>query len=327
MGPALPAPWDLPAPWTRCPLRAALFPSAAAGAATGGNRKPMRSPGWLARAALLALLAPPARGQLVTENAGILSPETPLLRQSLSWFESRNLSELRLTSQLLFAPSPTRELKLGVPLLARDLRLAQGTQEELRGLGDASLRFKQSLWQRDDVMESTRWALLAELGAPTGQDDAEADGEPLPRRLQLGTGDWSLGAGSAYTWIRDRQRFSAELFHRHRTRHDGLQLGASSEANLAYWYRLSPAQFPAHRLVGETRGVLELLSTYRFASATDAGRGDDDGLISWLAPGIQYFPGSRALFEAGFQVPLYQDLDDALGRRKWAATLTLKLLF
>jgi hypothetical protein len=285
---------------------------------------------WVRGAGLLLPTAY-ASAQIVTENAGIVSPEAPILRESVSFFDSENLKETRWTSQFIFALDTTRELKLSLPLVSREstVQLTGGGEEtsDLFGLGDASIRFKQSLWQRDDIMESTRWAFLTELGVPTGDDDAEENGTPIPPRLQLGTGDWSFGVGSAFTTIRDRQRFSVEAFYRYRTRHEDVQLGPSTDLNLAYWYRLSPAAFRPEEETTEVRGVLELLSSYRFASEVGNDTQDDSGTLVWLAPGIQIYPGTSVLFEANVQVPLYQDLDDALGDRHWAASLVIKFLF
>jgi hypothetical protein len=282
-------------------------------------------------AAMLLALASIARAQIVTENAGVLSPETPVLRESLSVFESENLDEVRVSNQLIYSVDTKREFKLTLPFLSRDVDFAGvgGTPEDdrIQGIGDISLRFKQSLWQVDDVMESTRWALLAEVGAPTGKDDGEEHGALLPPRLQLGTGDWSLGFGSAFTLIRDRQRASIEALFRYRTPNDDIRLGESLDLNLAYWYRLQPAAFDPDRYTTEVRGVIELLSSYRWPSEISGTTADDDGAIVWLAPGIQIYPGTDVLLEANVQIPLYQDLDDAVGHREWAAAFVLKFLF
>ncbi len=277
------------------------------------------------------MLASRADAQIVTENAGIVSPEAPILRESFSLFSSEDLWETRWTSQFIFALDPTRELKLALPVVSHESTFRQSlgteTTADLFGLGDTSIRFKQSLWQVDEVMESTRWALLTELGVPTGDDGATESGERVPRRMQLGTGDWSFGLGSAYTLIRDRHRFSVEGIYRHRTRHEGVQFGSAGDINLAYWYRLNPAIFRAGKETTEVRGVLELLSSYRFASEVGDATQDDDGTLVWFAPGIQIYPGTSVLFEANVQIPLYQDLDDALGDRRWAASLVVKFLF
>lgn len=280
----------------------------------------------------MTALAAPAAAQIVTENAGVLSPVTPLLRESVTYFGAHHLDEIRWSHQLTFALDTSRELKLTVPTLWRraELEAPAGRREmdELLGLADASLRFKQSLFQVDDVMESTRWAALAEVTAPTGEDDHEAHGIRLPRRLQLGQGDWSVGAGTAVTVIRDRHRFSVEGFFRHRTRHEGIRLGQSADLNLAYWYRLIPGRFtPADAAPIELRGVIELLTAYRWRSRVGEHGADDEGVITWLAPGLQLYPSKKVLFEANVQVPLYQDLDDALGHRNIAASLVVKFLF
>lgn len=275
------------------------------------------------------LLAAPSAAQIVTENAGVVSPELTILRELASVERSENLDEVRWSHQLLWAPDRANEFRLTVPLVWREARFdAPGgeLESDAHGLGDVALRFKHALRRADGVMRSTRWGLLLELGAPTGAHDQRVSGVEVPRALQLGSGDWSFGAGSALTWIRDRQRASLEAFYRHRTRHDGLQLGATAELNAAWWYRLSPAVFQADS-GPEIRGVLELLSSHTFASEVGGSAADDDGGIVWLAPGIHFYPATNVLLEANVQFPLFQDLDDALGERRWSAHLVLKLLF
>jgi hypothetical protein len=276
------------------------------------------------------LCAELASAQVVTENAGVTSPELTILREVATVSRSENLDELRWSHQLLFAPDRANELRLTLPVVWREARF-EGAGGELEshehGLGDASVRFKRALARSDDVMRSRRWALLLELGAPTGDDDAKEEGVRLPRTLQLGTGDWSLGAGSAYTWIDDRQRVSLEAFYRHRTRHEGIQLGATAELNAAYWYRFVPAAFGTHDSGPEIRGVLELLGSHTFASEVGDDSADDEGGIVWLAPGIHVYPAASVLLEANVQLPLFQDLDDDLGDRHWSANVVLKLLF
>ena len=291
----------------------------------------MRFPPRASAGALAALaVAAPASAQIVTENAGVISPELTVLREVAGVSRSANLDEVRWTHQLLFAPDRFHEFRLDLPLVWRRARFDSPggeSESEALGLGDIALRFKQALWRADDVMRSQRWALLAELGAPTGEHDAEEDGVPVPRTLQLGTGDWSLGAGSAYTWIRDRARLSLEGFYRYRTRHDGLRLGASVDLNTAFWYRLSPVVFAAGDERPEIRAVLELLASHAFSSEVGDDHADDDGSLVWLAPGIHFYPRTNLLFEANVQLPLYQDIEDALGDRRWSANLVVKFLF
>ena len=271
-----------------------------------------------------AALGGTGRAQVVTENAGVASPELPALREALSFRDSRQVDEVRFDTQIIWSPVPTFETRTTVPLLWRDIG-----DNDLDGLGDVAMRCKQSLWQEDDVLRSTRFAALYELSLPTGDDDGrDAAGATLPPKLQLGSGTLGIGGGAAFTFIHDRHRFASELFYRHTLSHDGFDLGDRLQGNFAYWYRLSPGRFgeAPERDPLEVRGVLELLTNYRFESQGTIGL-DDQGTEVWLAPGLQLFGRGRVLFEGSFQFPLYQDIDDAFGRREWAAIIAIKILF
>ena len=147
--------------------------------------------------ALLLALLRPASAQITTENAGVIPPGTPILRESLSYFDSEDLDEVRWSNQVVFAFDPTREIKLDVPVLRRDVIFAGTSGEEhdsLSGLGDVSLRFKRSLLRKNEIMASTRLALLAEVEAPTGERERERHDDPEEptarhRRLDAGRRD------------------------------------------------------------------------------------------------------------------------------------------
>jgi hypothetical protein len=275
------------------------------------------------------LLASAARAQIVTENAGVVSPELTIVREQLGLARAENLDEVCWSHHLVVAPDRANELRLTVPVVWRTARFegAGGAEEaHLAGLGDVTLRYKRALARADEVMASERWALLLELGAPTGESDATAGGSSVPRALQLGGGGWTLGAGGAATWVQDRRRVSVEAFYRHRTRHDGVQLGASADLFAAWWYRIRPVTFAPGQAGAELRAVLELLGRHQFPGEEGSETLDDDGSIVWLAPGVHWYPRTNLLFEANVQVPLVQDIDDALGERRWSANLVVKFL-
>jgi len=283
-------------------------------------------------ATMLALVAS-ASAQIVTENAGVISPETPTFREVFNFEETENLLDLRLNHQLLVGLDRKTELRLTVPtiitrqVIYRDQFGRQKTAE-FAGLGDTSLRLKRSLYQVDGVMQSTRWAVLAELVAPTGDDDQSADGLRLARKLQPGTGSWGYGVGGAFTWIQDRHRFSTDAYYRHSSRHDGFRPGSSLHFDFAYWYRIFPEQHPPPgEEVSEVRGVLELLNEYRFESQVGSAGAGDQGYLMWVAPGIQIYPWRDVLFELSFQLPAFQTIDDALGDRRWRFLVAVKFLF
>jgi len=273
-----------------------------------------------------------ASAQILTENAGVTSPETPTVREYFTYFESENLTDVRLNHQLFLGLNPRTELRLTIPTIIHRRAtfpgfLGANDSKSMTGLGDVSLRLKYSLSQTDEVMASTRWALLAELVTPTGNDDQKHYGASVQRRLQLGSGGWGFGIGTAYSVIRDRHRFSTDLYFRHRTRHDGERMGPSVDWNLAYWYRLSPAQHDPENETTEVRGVFEILSSYRFEGRVGDRGADDQGLQVWVAPGIQVYPRRDVLLEASVQIPVIDHVDDSLGDRRWAFLFAIKFLF
>lgn len=295
----------------------------------GGEAPAMRT---MAGALLLASIPSFVWGQILTENAGVISPEAPILRESLSSLWAKHLHELRWNNQLIAGLTPKIEGNLNLPVVYRDVefRLPGGSHESHDdfGLGDLSLRGKLSLYQADEVMASTRWAVLAETIAPTGDDDENDRGIRVPRRLQLGLGSWGFGGGSAFTVIRDRHRASVEVFYRHRLPHEGVKLGDEVSWNVAYWHRLHPASFdPEKEEELEVRGVVELLSTYRFLDRGAAVGSAEEGLLIWAAPGLQFYPWKNLLFEGSILFPVAQTLRDDAGRREFAALFAVKLLF
>jgi hypothetical protein len=272
--------------------------------------------------------APPAYAQIVTENAGIISPETPILRESATFLQTDNAKELRWNNQAIIALPWRQEFKLTVPVVFRAVVPPRGDPEgNLFGSGDVSLRFKQSIWQDDDVLASTRLAAIVEATAPTGSDDTKDGGVAFARGLQLGTGAFGFGGGGAFTIIRDRHRLALEVFFRHTLRHDGVRLGETLDWNVAYWFRIEPATFSPDTDDVEVRGVIELLSSYRFQGKVGHNSSHDDGVLLWVAPGVQVYPLIWLLLEANVQLPLYQDIHDGFGRRRFATTVAIKLLF
>ena len=265
------------------------------------------------------------RAQIITENAGVTSPETPELRETFFYLDAEHGREFTWSQQFIYSPVRSDELKLTLPWIDRTL---EGSPDlGVSGLGDATLRWKHAFVRDDDVMRSTRWSGLLEVGAPTG-DRADSDGGvPLPEDVRLSRGDWSAGAGAAFTEIVDRHRFAAETMFRHWTGHDGFQLGDTLDLNLAYWYRIQPGRFETIEGTTEIRGVLELLSTYRFeAESHGAGVGNEGVLVS-IAPGVQVYPRDWLLIEANVQIPIAQTMDDSIGDRNFAAFLGVKVLF
>lgn len=276
----------------------------------------------------MAVMAMPVavRAQIVTENAGVQSPETPVLREAFWFTEAASGQELVWATQAIVSTDRSNEFKLTLPWITRSVEQPSGDLD-LAGFGDVSLRWKHALYRDNDVMRSTRWSSLVELGTPTGSTDATDDGIAIPADLRLSRGAWSLGVGSAFTKIDDRHRFAVDVMYRHRTSHDAFQLGDSVDLDLAYWYRLAPARFEDLEATTEVRGVVEVLSSYRWDNEQDGQRTNDGGSLVWLAPGLQVYPLDWFLLEASVLVPIGQTIDDAFGERHVGAVMSLKFLF
>lgn len=292
------------------------------------------SPGFRAlsslRAALLVALvagiAAPVSAQIITDNAGVQSPQTPLLREGFTFTQSANGEEWAWRQKLYYSTDPANEFQLALPYIGRSVDTSAG-KIDIAGFGDVSLRWKHALVRDDDVMKSTRWSTLLDLTAPTGDTDGNDGDVAVQPDLRISRGDWTFGVGGAFAMIDDRKRFAAEAVYRHSTSHDDFQSGDSVELNLAYWYRISPARFDDVQEATEVRGVLELLSNYHWSSEQDGADTGDDGAIVWLAPGLQVFPRDWLLFEGGVQLPIAQSIDDAYGDRHFGAVFGVTFLF
>lgn len=278
------------------------------GSATGGDNP---------RTVLAALLL-----QIVTENGGTVSVETPILKESLFYSRSARTEELRLGNELLWGVTGNWELDFSAPLSLKQVKFA-GERETLFGPGDASVRSKINFLKDDDVMKSTRVAGLVGLELPTGAHDEDA----FPRKLQLGSGTWDPFFGAVFTAIDDRHRFSVDAIHRWNTTHDGVDVADQTSIDLAYWYRLHPAAFDPAESATEVRGVVELLATVTGVTRAGGRSLRDDGWVVRLAPGLQIYPSQSVLVEFNVQLPIFQDIDDSIGHRDLSALVAVKFLF
>ncbi len=273
-----------------------------------------------------AVATPSAWAQVVTENAGTVSPETPVWQTRLELLKTEHLTDLRIAETLVWAPNTAMDFALTVPIHHRDVE-AGSVESALEGLGDVTLRWKYSIWKVDDVMASTRFSALVGVKFPTGHWEDKDEGIELPRKLQLGTGSFDFYGGPLFTYIQDRHRFAAELIGRYNLERDHFQVQHSFQVGLVYWYRISPAEIKVAGEETEIRGVVELTTTFYGESTLDGDGIGDDGNITWLSPGVQIYPAFWALFEISTQIPIIETVEDARGDRKFGALVTIKFLF
>ena len=159
--------------------------------------------------ALLPFFAGAASAQLVTQNAGTTSPETPIARLQIRGSEWKDYSEYEAKAEFTYGLHPRLEATLSVPLVWKDFQIGKDVVT-LAGLGDASVHMKLNVLKEDAVMTSTRVAVFGGVELPTGNWREDLNGEPLPRKLQLGSGTFDFSIGTAFTYIADRHRVSIE---------------------------------------------------------------------------------------------------------------------
>lgn len=274
----------------------------------------------------VVLLGGTASAQIVTENAGTTSPETPTARFMIRTEYAQRVLDRSLVFESRLGLIPSLEASLKIPFSSKRVEIGE-RNETFTGIGDAELGLKLNVHKHDQVMRSDRVAVFWGVELPTGEHHAEFDGasEPFARKLQLGTGTWDVHVGAAATIIVDRHRFSIDGVARWSSAHDGVQPGPSLRADAAYWFRLFPAVFEPGKAGMELRAVVDLSVMRQFE--TEGEPGDDSGTMVWLAPGLQFYATEAVLFEGNISFPVHDSTRDEFGNRHFAAFLAVKVLF
>ncbi|MBI2919674.1 MAG: transporter [Planctomycetes bacterium] len=281
------------------------------------------------RLSLLAVLmacSSTASAQLVTENAGTTSPETPVARFLIRTSVAQRVVEHAAVAELHYGLRNDIEATLALPYVVKDIQVGE-ERDQTEGLGDVSLGLKINVHKLDGVMSSSRVALFGGVEAPTGDHHAELDGasEPYARKLQIGSGGWDSWLGAAVTVIEDRHRFALDVAGRWNGGHDGVRPGPSARVDAAYWFRLFPAKFEPGAAGAELRLVLDVSVVKRWR--TRGGAGDDSGTTVWVAPGVQFYATTSVLFEGNIAFPVYDSVDDEYGDQRFTAFVAVKFLF
>lgn len=268
----------------------------------------MRHTAW--GLALWLVFSLPSWAQIETANGGVTSPRSPELKTRVMLMRAQNGN--RTTAEVVgtWGLDPKNELRAIVPYVFTD---QLGTSQS--GIGDLYVRYKHSLAQTDGVMSSNRFAVLVDATMPTG----DSDNPGLPPRAQLGMGTPEIGAGLVYSIVRNRHRASAEVGYLQPL---GNGFAGTGRLNVAYWYRLTPAEFPEDDLPVEVRGVVEILSELRGAEF-----GQDAGTLVYLAPGLQIYPSRAFQLEFNVRIPIAQSIRDQMGDRYVGGSLAAKFRF
>ncbi|MEK7467007.1 MAG: transporter [Planctomycetota bacterium] len=276
---------------------------------------------------LLLLITGSASAQLVTENAGTVSPETPLARLVINAAQWRHVDEFSAVGEFHYGFHPRFEGSVSVPFIYRYFEIGNNDDEEIAGFGDVALKGKVVVHKEDGVMTSMRTAVLAGIEFPTGKwDDRIGDAtEPYARKLQLGSGTFDFTLGLAFTYINDRHRIAIDALGRASTSRDNVSPGPVLRVDLAYWFRLFPAVFEPGESGMELRLVVDAWYLHRYHTRGE--KLDDSGDQVWLAPGLQFYATNWLLLEGNAAYALMDTTDDEYGRARWSAFVAVKILF
>ncbi len=205
------------------------------------------------------------------------------------------------------------DLMVGIPVVHKRMAFTkEGQRQELTnaGFGDLFLGAKYLFLQRDAPGKTTRMAAVGGIKFPTGEDDeTDAQGNTLPRPLQLGTGSVDHFAGVVITHVVRRIGLNADLIYNFNTEANGFAFGDKLRYDFALGYRLSPGTYKVYpakqwNVYLEWNGEFAQRDKQKGMPIPDSG-----GHIAFLSPGIQFIPYSTFLVEASVRIPVLQNLN------------------
>lgn len=199
-----------------------------------------------------------------------------------------------------------------VPYLDKELdettASGQRVGRSTRGIGDARLFGRYTVFRDDARGRTFRVAPFAGLELPTGDDDDSDSLGTLPATLQLGSGSWDPFAGVVATYQTLDFQIDVSGSYEINTEANGFEFGDEARLDASLQYRLWPRELgggvPSF-LYGVVEGNLIHKERNEVGGADDR---DSGGTALFIAPGLQYVT-KRWIVEAIVQLPAFQDLN------------------
>ncbi len=169
------------------------------------------------------------------------------------------------------------------------------------GIGDLTLIARYTVYKRDYPSGTARFAPLAGLKLPTGDDDLEP--------ITTDSIDFQFGGVSTVTWDFGRHEIDADLIYKIKTEAEDFEQGNDLIYDLAYEFRVYPWTLPDVGvpnflyLVAEANGIISQKNKLNGKTIDNSG-----GNILFISPGIQ-FASKRFILETSIQLPVIQDLN------------------
>jgi hypothetical protein len=198
-----------------------------------------------------------------------------------------------------------------LPYVDKRLELTSGGQRlarSARGIGDASLFARYTVFQKNWPQRTLRVAPFAGLELPTGADDETDSFGRLPAAVQPGSGSFDPFGGIVATYQTLDFQIDAQLAYKANTEANNFTFGDVARFDLSLQYRLLP-----RKLTGGVPGFLyAILETNLIHRGNNETGGVEDansgGVTLFVVPGLQYVT-KRWIVEAGVQLAAFQDLN------------------
>ena len=189
-----------------------------------------------------------------------------------------------------------------VTLVHRRTRIgATGRTIENDGVADIPLQLKWRVWQKDELLKTTRFALIGGLEVPSyDRNFSSRSFDPITGVVwTCQEKDWWLDWDVLYQLNTGQGEF----------RNDVLKY------DVAYSRRLLPLEIPAKKPWG-LYGVLELNGSYT----------TDGSHLIFGSPGLQLIT-PQAILETGVQLPMVQELNGNQLKHDFTLVLSLRFQF
>ncbi len=196
-----------------------------------------------------------------------------------------------------------------LPYLDKRLRLDRGPGQRVarhtRGIGDARLFGRYTVFRRDRRGSNFRVAPFVGIEAPTGDNNDRDRLGRLPAPLQLGSGSWDPFGGLIATYQSLEFQIDAQVSYKVNTGADGFRFGNEFRFDASLQYRLWPPDLGTG-VPGFLYGVVETNVRHRARNRIDGVADVNSGGTSvFISPGLQYVT-KRWILEFIAQLPAIQ---------------------
>ena len=285
-----------------------------------GRKQNLRWPAWCAAAIALFAAAATAWGAPLTSNTALpVAKGEFVFRQQFVFDRSgddpsgagRDREAFAAVSALGYGVNRNLAVFAVLPYVDKRLELTVGGQRlarSARGIGDASLFARYTVFQKNWPRRTLRVAPFAGLELPTGADDESDSFGRLPPDVQPGSGSLDPFGGVVATYQTLDFQIDAQIAYKANIEANNFAFGDVARLDLSLQVRLLPRVLSGG-VPGFLYGIVEANLIHRghneIGGVEDANSG---GAILFIVPGLQYVT-KRWIVEAGVQLAAFQDLN------------------